>query len=471
LEAVRRAQLRQAGILGVDEHHPAIIADAEFVDVEIADGLGVARHIAAVETAVRQLVRPQHVLEAPDLVEATQVDALGVADHAHGALEDAFEEGHPALLVAADQVDAPGLVGGDGQGHAVHAQPSGQAARAALLDVELGQVLGCLRLARLRLALLRLTRLRRLRLRLRRLGWRRLGDGRLRTHGLQTGLEFLFPVRLVADHVPVVFLFGHLLLQLFSPSLAPGAATPGRRAGNTSPAVAHHDLAADVAVHRAAVDPVQAAREGPAVLLQADAQLQLGRRAVRHHAARQRRIPIDDEAALAVGLVDRAQAAVRGHPQAARRHEAVLQAQAHAQTLGLATVQHRLGQAARPRVHVVDLDPGVLQLRPQRHTTHLPARVAGLQVEGTGIAAGHVLGAGRAQAGLEVHPAPGRVEVVVTLDPGGVQAGGIQVGVVTAGAAQQAALAIGPAQQDAVVQAVADGEVHAHLDAVGLLRE
>src|SRR5690606_36149639 len=152
LDAVGQAQLGQAGVLGVDENDPAVVADPKLMDVEIADGLGVARHVALVEAAMDGLVRPQHVLEAPDLVQAAQVDALGIADHAHGALEDAFEEGHPALLVAADQVDAPGLVGGDGQGDPVHAQPARQAARAGLLDIELGQVLRWLRLAWLRLA-------------------------------------------------------------------------------------------------------------------------------------------------------------------------------------------------------------------------------------------------------------------------------------------------------------------------------
>ena len=140
LETVGLAELRQAGVLRVDEDHLAVLADAEFVDVQVADGLGVARDIALVELAVDDLVRAQHVLEAPQLVKATQVDALRIADHAHGALEDALEERHPPLFVAADQVDPAGLVGGDRQRHPVLGQPAGQAARAGFLDLELGDV-------------------------------------------------------------------------------------------------------------------------------------------------------------------------------------------------------------------------------------------------------------------------------------------------------------------------------------------
>src|SRR5690606_16307284 len=99
LEAVRLAQLGEAGILGVDEHHLAVAADSEFVDVEVADGLRVPRHVALVEAPVDHLVWPQHVLEAPQLVQAAQVDALGVADDAHGALEDPLEEGDAALAI------------------------------------------------------------------------------------------------------------------------------------------------------------------------------------------------------------------------------------------------------------------------------------------------------------------------------------------------------------------------------------
>jgi hypothetical protein len=110
LEAMGLAELGEAGILGVDEHHLAIAADAKLMDVEIANGLGVARHIALVELTMDDLVRTQDVLEPPQLVQAPEIDALGITNNPHRALEDALEERDASLLVAADQIDAPGLV-------------------------------------------------------------------------------------------------------------------------------------------------------------------------------------------------------------------------------------------------------------------------------------------------------------------------------------------------------------------------
>src|SRR5207342_3031531 len=146
LEAVRLAQFCQARVLGVDEHHLAVAADAELVDVQVADRLRIARHVAAVELSVDDLIGAQDVLEPPQLVQATEIDSLRVADNAHRALEDALEEGHASLLVAAHQVHASGLVGRNGKRNAIAGEPAGEPARAGLFDLQPGGIRRLLRL-------------------------------------------------------------------------------------------------------------------------------------------------------------------------------------------------------------------------------------------------------------------------------------------------------------------------------------
>src|SRR5690606_27280211 len=255
------------------------------------------------------------------------------------------------------------------------------------------------------------------------------------------------------------------------PSLAAARRPPRSPRRIPSPGPAHYQLAAECAVHRAAIIPVDAAGQRPAAFLHADAEFELAGRAIRFHAARQRRVAVDDEAAAAIRLVYGAQAAVGREPNTVAGKETVLEPQADAQALGITAVQPGLGQCAGHRIHVVYADAGVLDLRHQGHGADLPAGVARLQVECPGIAAGLVAGGRRTQAGLEVHPAPRRVEIEIAAQPGGIEACAVQVGLIAAGTPGQSTPAVGLAQQHAVMEAVADREVHADLDTIGLLRE
>src|SRR5690606_12464711 len=275
--------LGQAGVLGVDEHDLAVRADAELVDVEVADGLRVARHVALVVLAVDHLVRAQHVLEAPQLVQPAQVDPLGVADHAHRALEDALEERDPALLVAADQVYAAALVGGDRQRHAVAGQPGRQPARAALVHPHR-------RLAGLRVGTARAG------------SGCRVGRRRCRVAGLGTAGDGLCGCL-------------HGLLQLHA----------------RLPAVTDDQLPAGVAVEGATIGPVQATGEGEPAELGADTGLDQRTGAVDAGRTAEQRVAIHHVAALAVFLADHADRAVRRPDGSVAGGEAAAQAQAHAE--------------------------------------------------------------------------------------------------------------------------------------------
>ncbi|MNL55857.1 hypothetical protein D3C87_1793000 [compost metagenome] len=68
-EAVARRQRRQAGVLGVDEDDPPGPIHAQFVDVHVARGLDVARHVEAIEMLIGPLARRQRVFKAPNLKE------------------------------------------------------------------------------------------------------------------------------------------------------------------------------------------------------------------------------------------------------------------------------------------------------------------------------------------------------------------------------------------------------------------
>src|SRR6185312_6286486 len=130
----------QARVLRIDEDHLAILADAQLVDIQVADRLGVARDIALVELVMDHLVRAQHILEAPQLEQAPEIETLRIAHDTHGTREEALEEGHPALLVAADEVKTARLVGRNGQGQLVAGQPAGQSTRTAFLHRRLRRV-------------------------------------------------------------------------------------------------------------------------------------------------------------------------------------------------------------------------------------------------------------------------------------------------------------------------------------------
>jgi hypothetical protein len=72
LERVRHAQRRQAGIRCVGKDDAARRLDAEFVHIDVAGHLGVARHIQAVEPVVGELVWLQRVLQPPHLLSQPQ---------------------------------------------------------------------------------------------------------------------------------------------------------------------------------------------------------------------------------------------------------------------------------------------------------------------------------------------------------------------------------------------------------------
>ena len=150
LEAVGDAHRREAGEFGVDEDHPAGPVDAELVDVDVAGGLGVARHVEPVEILVGPLVRGEHVLEPPDLEQRADIEPRRGRVDAHRAHVILLVEGDLAARQQADQEQLAGLVGGEGEAAAVARQPVAEAAR----DADLGLVGGRLRRLRRGLRLL-----------------------------------------------------------------------------------------------------------------------------------------------------------------------------------------------------------------------------------------------------------------------------------------------------------------------------
>ena len=131
LEAVHGIGTGQAGIFGVDEHDAVVAVDGDLVDVEVAGGLGIARHIEPVELLVGHLARAKHILQAPDLRDRRHVNALLVDAQPHGPDEIALVHGQPAVGQDADQHQLSGLIGGQGEADAVDRQPIDQTARGA----------------------------------------------------------------------------------------------------------------------------------------------------------------------------------------------------------------------------------------------------------------------------------------------------------------------------------------------------
>ena len=90
LEAVHGIGAGEAGIFGVDEHDAVVAINGDLVDVEVAGGLGIARHKKPVELLVGHLARAKHVLQAPDLRDRRHVNALLVDAQPHGPDEIAL---------------------------------------------------------------------------------------------------------------------------------------------------------------------------------------------------------------------------------------------------------------------------------------------------------------------------------------------------------------------------------------------
>jgi len=121
------------GEQGVDEHHPAVGADREVVDVEVAGGPGELRHVEPVVALVR-LAGLERVVEAPELVEGREVELAAVRGQAHGAVEAALEQGQPSVRLQAEQEQLAGLVGGAGESDVLLGQPGGELARGQQLE-------------------------------------------------------------------------------------------------------------------------------------------------------------------------------------------------------------------------------------------------------------------------------------------------------------------------------------------------
>ena len=128
-EGVHRRQQRQARIGGVDEDDAAVAEHADVVDIDLARGVPDARHIIAVG-AVHGLAGGQDVLEAPDLERGRQHQALRVHPQPHRPAGADLVNSKPTGVVDADEIEPPGLVGGEGEADLIGAQPVCQATRA-----------------------------------------------------------------------------------------------------------------------------------------------------------------------------------------------------------------------------------------------------------------------------------------------------------------------------------------------------
>ena len=140
-KAMRHAHRGEAAELGVHEDHPTRFVDAEFVHVDIARGLGVARDIEPVEMLVGPFVWRKHIFQPPDLEERADIETLRRRVQAHGAHIILLVEADLAVGQHADEKELPGLVGAEGEAAIVADQPVAEAAG----DTDLGLVGGGLR--------------------------------------------------------------------------------------------------------------------------------------------------------------------------------------------------------------------------------------------------------------------------------------------------------------------------------------
>ena len=130
-EAVDGIEGGETGIFGIDEDDVSALADGNLVDVEVAGGLRVARHVEPVELLVGHLTLREHVLQTPDLGDGREVDALGVGAEAHGAHEVALIDRQASSRQSADQHQLSGLIGGERQADAVRGEPVDKTTRGA----------------------------------------------------------------------------------------------------------------------------------------------------------------------------------------------------------------------------------------------------------------------------------------------------------------------------------------------------
>ncbi len=132
-ESVRGRERGEAGEQRVDEHDAPVAHHADVVDVEVAGGVGDARHVVAVR-GVGRLVGAEDVLEAPDLEQGGDDETLRIGPQPHGAREIALVEGDALLRVDADEIEPAGLIGGEGEADVIAQEPVGEPARAGDVD-------------------------------------------------------------------------------------------------------------------------------------------------------------------------------------------------------------------------------------------------------------------------------------------------------------------------------------------------
>ena len=79
--------------------------------------------------AVGPLLRPEYILQPPDMGEAGDIEPVGVAGEAHGADEVALVQRKATVWHHPDQEELTGLVGGESEAHLVQRQPLREATR------------------------------------------------------------------------------------------------------------------------------------------------------------------------------------------------------------------------------------------------------------------------------------------------------------------------------------------------------
>ena len=132
-EAVALRERREAAVRGVDEDDAAALVDRDVVDVEVAGGVRLARHVEAVE-AVVQLARRERVVELPELPARAQQQPVRRGVQAHRPVEVALEDREPAALLHADQEQAVRLIGREREARAGLGEPGQEVPRDADLE-------------------------------------------------------------------------------------------------------------------------------------------------------------------------------------------------------------------------------------------------------------------------------------------------------------------------------------------------
>ena len=135
LETVRHAGLAQAAVAGVDEDNLAVFLYAKLVNINIAGGLHIARNIDLVVDLVGSLAGGQHIFHPDDLGQRAKIDAVAITDHAHRLRIDRLMQGQLAVGTMANQIEAPGLIGGEADRDIVAGQKSGETLRKINVDL------------------------------------------------------------------------------------------------------------------------------------------------------------------------------------------------------------------------------------------------------------------------------------------------------------------------------------------------